>query len=258
MSPERVAPAPRGHFTARARHSRDAPQRRLLTRVKRGGTVTTGRRPSRTDVHLEPTLFARPRGERCVNESGMLFSRTSARARASTHGNRRRARASAGHSISEWSNGAPCARGASPASRPRGDARSRGVVSREIHGFSRTRGERQRVFPSRARPETRRCERNDARGTSALPGGGVLPPCRHDCALLEPVAAAHATGTPCRPGRSRGHADASCDIIRLSSFRNASRRVFVFFVFRLTLLSFLARRPTGESRELTRTYCETD
>ena len=124
--------------------------------------------------------------------------------------------------------------------------------------FRGTRGERQRVFPSRARPETRRCERNDARGTSGLPGGGVLRPCRHDCALLEPVAAAHATGTPCRPGRSRGHADASCDIIRLSSFRNASRRVFVFFVFRLTLLSFLARRPTGESRELTRTYCETD
>ena len=151
VSPERVAPAPRGHFTARARHSRDAPQRRLLTRVKRGGTVTTGRRPSRTDVHLEPTLFARPRGERCVNESGMLFSRTSARARASTHGNRRRARASAGHSISEWSNGAPCARGASPASRPRGDARSRGVVSREIHGFSRdTRRATARFSESRA------------------------------------------------------------------------------------------------------------
>lgn len=152
VSPERVAPAPRGHFTARARHSRDAPQRRLLTRVKRGGTVTTGRRPSRTDVHLEPTLFARPRGERCVKESGECFFLERARAHvASTRGNRRRARASAGHNISEWSNGAPCAHGASPASRPRGDARSRGVVSREIHGFSRdTRRVTARFSESRA------------------------------------------------------------------------------------------------------------
>ena len=177
---------------------------------------------------------------------------------ASTRGNRRRARASAGHSISEWSK---VLRALVARLQLRVLAETRGPAEsfqEKFTAFRGTRGERQRVFPSRARPETRRCERNDARGTSALPGGGVLPPCRHDCALLEPVAAAHATGTPCRPGRSRGHADASCDIIRLSSFRNASRCVFRVFRFSLTLLSFLARRPTGESRELTRTYCKTD
>jgi hypothetical protein len=151
MSPERVAHAPRGHFTARARHSRDAPQRRPLTRVKRGGTVTSGRRLSRTDVPLKPTLL-RAHAESGASTSQACFFLERARAHvASTRGNRRRARASAGHSISEWSNGAPCARGASPASRPRGDARSRGVVSREIHGFSRdTRRATARFSESRA------------------------------------------------------------------------------------------------------------
>ena len=232
VSPERVAPAPRGHFTARAKHSRDAPQRRPLTRVKRGGTFTTGRRHSRTDVPLKLTLL-HAHAESGASTTQACFFIERARAHvASTRGNRRRARASAGHSISEWSK---VLRALVARLQLRVLAETRGSAEsfqEKFTAFRGTRGERQRVFPSRARPETRRCERNDARGTSGLPGGGVLPPCRHDCALLEPVAAAHATGTPCRPGRSRGHADASCDIIRLSSFRNASRRVFVFFVFR--------------------------
>ena len=147
---------------------------------------------------------------------------------ASTRGNRRRARASAGHSISEWSNGAPCARGASPASRPRGDARSRGVVSREIHGFSRTRGERQRVFPSRARPETRRCERNDARGTSGLPGGGVLRPFFTTARFSSP---SPRRTRPARPAGRAAHVDMLTHLAILFGYPRFVTRLVVFSCF---------------------------